>query len=665
MNANMVRVYTILPPAFYRALKTHNEMSQKKLWLFQEIWLEEHDDEHDLYDRSWARDFIKEIQYVTDAIHGQALIPYRRGHAFGVYNADVSQYVFAIGLGRELEPSVVIHTNKVHTERTSYRGKFVIVEKGSPSETWFAEKADFAIGYEMDNYNCQRPVTIVNWPPLDPMYHVTETTHVEELSIRMARGESVEETVPKFFNDMDAVSLDIKNLTATAGYKAGFFAAYHVYSYWPDFLLYDPEYPKATDTEGSNRYLGYLLDLKKNHPGIPLLIAEYGVPTSWGIAHVHPDGWHNGGISEEMQAGLLARMSRNIRDAGAAGGLVFAWHDEWWKGVGDDFTAPFSKPVHRRPLWHNMMDPEQNFGIMAYESPPPVPLLRGNRGDWEKSVALASGKGSLRGISAYYDEAYLYIRLDLDHAPFAQDGVEYWLALNTLPGRGGSSIIEDISLSVEEGANFLLKLSGPSSAKLYISENYNPNMFVNEGTHLRKKYSMKVRSGDSVFQEIFTEANQRRYGRDGSFFPPLFTNRSPLRYGTTDPLDPGHFSIAALHASAGEKMIEIRIPWGLLYVMDPSSRLVFEGTDRKGNPRFRETEGVSIAALEIRQTGGRSTLADSIPALSTNRIESIPLYEWEKWDYRRNVGRLKPAYYKLKEVFQELNAPVKDVKEGI
>jgi tetratricopeptide (TPR) repeat protein len=664
MNANMVRVYTILPPAFYRALKVHNETSQQKLWLFQEIWLEERDDEHDLYNRSWTKDFTKEIQYATDAIHGQARIPYRRGHAFGVYNADVSEYVFAIGLGRELEPSVVIHTNEVNPGRTSYRGSFVAVEKGSPSEIWFAEKADFAIRYEMDNYNCQRPVTIVNWPPLDPMHHVTETTHAEELRIRKARGENVEGAVPKFFNDMDAVSLDIRNLTATVRYEAGLFAAYHVYSYWPDFLLYDPEYPNAIDAEGSNRYLGYLLDLKKNHSGMPLLIAEYGVPTSWGIAHVHPDGWHNGGIPEEMQAGLLARMTRNIRYADCAGGLVFAWHDEWWKGVRDDFTAPFSKPVHRRPLWHNMMDPEQNFGIMAYESPPPFPLLRGNPGDWRKATALASGKGSPRGISAYSDEAYLYIRLDLDHTPFEQGGIEYWIALNTLPGRAGSSTIEDISLSVEGGANFLVKLAGPNSAKLYIAENYNPHIVVNNGTHIRRKYDMKVHPGNSVFQEILTEANQRRYGRDGSFFPPLFTNRSTLNYGTTDPSDPDHLSIAAWHASAGEKMIEMRIPWGLLYIMDPSSRLVFDGTDKKGDPYFRETEGVSIAALEIRETGGRSILTDSLPARLTNRIASMPLYAWEKWDYRRNVGRLKPAYYKLKEVFQELSAPIKDSKEG-
>ena len=668
MNANVVRIYTLLPPAFYRALATHNKNSERKLWLFQEIWLEERNDEHDLYDRSWTKDFKEEVQYVTDAIHGQARIPYRRGHAFGVYNADVSEYVFAIGLGRELEPSVVIHTNKVNPEKNTYRGRYVVVDKGSPSETWFAELADFAIGYEMDTYNSQRPVTIVNWPPLDPMYHVTESTFAEELRIRRARGEGVPASVPKFINDADAVSLDIRNFRAGERYAAGFFATYHVYSYWPDFLLYDPEYPKTADAEGSNRYLGYLMDLKKHHSGMPLLIAEYGVPTSWGISHLHPDGWHNGGISEEMQATLLARMTGNIRDSACAGGIVFSWHDEWWKGVADNFTAPFSKPVNRRPLWHNMMDPEQSFGIMAYQSPPPLPLLRGRLGDWRKSVPLASGMGSLRKMSAYSDEAYLYIRLDLSDTPFSQEGTQYWIALNTLPGSAGSVSLTDIALRVEGGANFLVKLTPAHGGEIYISENYDPHKVVKEGAsspvqRITREKSMKVKLGEAAFRKIITEANPPRYGRDQHFFPPLFTDRGILRQGTADPSDREYSSLASWHVDTEHNMIEVRIPWGLLYVMDPSSKLVFYGTDRKGVPCERETGGVSVSALEVEKAGGRFRLTDSLPAASGRHLGRMPLYSWEKWDYRRYTERLKPSYYALKEAFKESTLPVAAGKE--
>ncbi len=39
LGANTIRVYTVLPPAFYRALKRHNETpGMPKLYLLQEIW---------------------------------------------------------------------------------------------------------------------------------------------------------------------------------------------------------------------------------------------------------------------------------------------------------------------------------------------------------------------------------------------------------------------------------------------------------------------------------------------------------------------------------------------------------------------------------------------------------------------------------------------------
>lgn len=42
MNTNTIRVYTLLPPEFYSALKYYNENNiNKQLYLFQEIWPEE------------------------------------------------------------------------------------------------------------------------------------------------------------------------------------------------------------------------------------------------------------------------------------------------------------------------------------------------------------------------------------------------------------------------------------------------------------------------------------------------------------------------------------------------------------------------------------------------------------------------------------------------
>lgn len=680
MNANIVRAYTILPPAFYQALKIHNGRSAQTLWLLQEVWLAERTDECDLYAEAWTAEFKREIRNTIDVIHGRADIPYRRGHAAGIYTADVSPYVFALALGREVEPSVVLCTNKAHPSRATYRGRFISVAGGNPTDTWFAEMTDLAIRYELERYNSQRPVTVVNWPPLDPMYHVTEANYVEEVEIRRSRGEVVDEVLIQPVNDADAVSLDIRKFTVSPDFQAGLFAAYHVYSYWPDFLLYDPVYPLARDREGQNRYLGYLLDLKRHHPDMPLLIAEYGVPSSWGVAHLHPDGWHNGGHSEKGQAELLVRMTRNIRNAGAAGGLVFAWQDEWWKQVSDDFTRPFMKPASRKPLWVNHLDPEESFGLLGYRSPGPVPLLRGEPLDWEKAERLIVRRskraevGALEAVHALTDAGFLYLRLDVGRGEGARPVFDwarrqYWIALNTLPGEAGSRVLPGVDLAVETGANFLLQLTGPESSRLYIAKNYNPLQWrakdgVPGGWRLWRWAGWRAELQDrSPFEELIIEPNPPRYGRDGSVFPPLFMSRSALAYGTADPASEAYSSQAAWHADEARGMIEVRIPWGVLYVMDPSSRLVLGGTDDQAEPVARESPGVAVVALAVGvssdEQGLRRAFLDALPSAAGGRVRAdrVPVHTWRRWDQVHYEPYLKASYFALQEAFGQLGAP--------
>lgn len=675
MDSNMVRVYTILPPAFYQALKVHNERSSKKLWLIQEVWLEEKEEEKNLYEKSWTEDFKREIRDAIDIIHGQANIPYRRGHASGVFLADVSSYVFAIGVGREVEPSIVLVTNDRNPSKTKYRGRFINVERGNPSEVWFAEMCDLTIQYEVQKYKTMRPITLINWPPLDPMYHVTESTYAEELKIRKERGEVVNEVVKGYLDDFDVVTLDVRNFIVGNNFPPGVFASYHVYTYWPDFLIYDPLYPQARDHLGNNRYFGYLLDLKKHHRGMPLLIAEYGVPTSWGVAHIHPDGWHNGGISEKAQAEILVRMTQNIRDSGCAGGVVFEWQDEWWKRVSDLLTKPFAKPFERKPLWLNMMDPEQFFGILGYRSPAPVPLLRGQPADWEKAKHLISiqppektGTGTIQQIYTFLDPAFLYLRLDVTKAKGQEmfpksEGLQYWIAINTLPGKTGSRKLPDLNIDLMNGANFLIKLTGIDSSRIYISQNYNPNKWILNPAipgkkRVGRKENMQVKLEDSSpFEEIIIEANQPRYGRDGSVFPTLFFNRSLLKFGTADPSSPDYSNLIGWSMDAEKGMIELRIPWGLIYVMDPSSRFVFSGTNEERDTMGQETQGVTIMAMVVEKKESEIHLVQSIPPEGNGKIEAgaVPIYTWQKWNRVNYEAYLKTSYFALKKIFGEIN----------
>ena len=89
MNANTVRVYTILPPTFYRALLGWNtQHPDRPLWLVHGVWTELPPG-HDFNDADWQEEFRQEMRRVVDLIHGSAEIPPRPGHASGRYDADV------------------------------------------------------------------------------------------------------------------------------------------------------------------------------------------------------------------------------------------------------------------------------------------------------------------------------------------------------------------------------------------------------------------------------------------------------------------------------------------------------------------------------------------------------------------------------------------------
>jgi len=75
LGANTVRAYTILPPAFYRALRRHNETAGKpRLYLLQEVWLAD-SPETNLFSPGIEAESRREIAQAIDLIHGQGDLP--------------------------------------------------------------------------------------------------------------------------------------------------------------------------------------------------------------------------------------------------------------------------------------------------------------------------------------------------------------------------------------------------------------------------------------------------------------------------------------------------------------------------------------------------------------------------------------------------------------
>jgi protein associated with RNAse G/E len=575
--------------------------------LFQEIWPEENPDGGNYLDKTYEEQYKREIELGIDAIHGAANIPERKGRAYGLYTADVSDYVIGYLVGRELEPEEVKNTNKLNAGY-SYKGEFISSEdKASPTEAWLAMNCDYTVKYENEKYNTQHPAAIVSWPTLDPIEHDSEWNE-----------KGVKESE---YND--SVAVDINNIRREEKNVTGFFGAYHIYPNYPDFMNNEPKYGSYSDEEGTFRYGGYLKEFIEGHTKYPALVAEFGLATGMGNAHTNPDGYNHGGMTEEQQGEGVVRMMKAIKNEGYAGGVVFQWMDEWAKKTW--ITEPFMIPYDRHALWHNVVDPEQNYGILSMETEKP-----------DKAEYSLQGSGEISSINMSQDEAFLYIDLSLK-GNVDLGSKKLLIGLDTYDrNRGEFRYSQSIEAKSQSGMEFLIELTGKETSKLLVHPGYNI---------YSDRYSSYA-SSSGVFEEIKPVINESRVTKDGTKTPALIQDGSRLVYG--DFKD----NIYNYWYAEGSD-IHIRIPWQRLNFSDPSTLKVIDDTRIIDKPVKDELKTVTTAGIVpsvlLVNTADNKVLAE----INTTEANSAA-YAWKGWEQPKFVERLKKSYDIISKYFEQL-----------
>jgi tetratricopeptide (TPR) repeat protein len=645
LNANVVRVYGLMPPGFYRAFK-HHVADGSKLTLYQQIVID-NPPGNDLYDPNYVEGVKAEIRQVVDAVHGRAQVVPRPGRTGGVYESDLSAQVSGILFGRELDPEVVTQTNLGSSSKRSYDGTYISVSEAAPAQVWVAEMLDYLVIYETESYNWQHPVAFVNWPRLDPLYHPTESSRT------------------------NATAIDESKFRVKPGFQAGLFASYHIYLHYPEFFVLDPTYANARDKQGINPLAAYLRDLRAHIP-YPLVVTEYGVSNAMGILDYLPNNWNYGGHTEEEQAQILSRLTSTVRDSGCAGGVVFELLDEWYPF--DRLYADFEDPRERATLWVNELDPRKRYGLVGYRTSK-WRLFAGNAAAWQKEAVLyrsgrSPAEAGLRSVQAATDEAFLYFRLEAScpdcrappGAPLAPEKTGYAVALSTAPSLVGIKKLPFGNLTLALGANFLLYLGDPASGRLLVAENYNPFGVAPDGKLEEKAPLVPELQEKGSFQALEFPLHNPRTGRGGVTYPEQRFNASVLRYGNGDPASNDYDSLAEWYFDARSKAILVRIPWGKLLVTDPSSRHVFYRFDDSGVLKSVPSSGMSVSVFALkgpRAGGGWSTMSvtESFPAAASGRIERPERFAWGTWDAVHPDIYLKKAYYEMQKDFSENNRP--------
>ncbi|MCR5692341.1 MAG: family 2 glycosyl transferase [Eubacterium sp.] len=617
MNANCIRVYTIQSPEFYQALYEFNLSAKKPLYLFHGTWLEENliKKKFDAFDKKLRQYLRQEEEDVIDVIHGNCTIEAREGHASGTYRYDVSKWVIGWILGMESEGDFVQATNKKHGELTSYEGKYFTCKDVTPFEVYWTETAEEITSYEMEHYGMQRPLSCTNWPTTDALDHPSETMKVE-----------------------DMVSLNMEHVKPTGEFKCGSFAAYHIYSYYPNFMYTQKEYRDYKDKEGqANTYEAYLKDLKIIHT-IPILVAEFGIPASRGLTHVNDVTGYNQGQTEEKDQGeKLSHMMEDIYQEDYAGGLVFSWEDEWFKRTWN--TANFSNP-NRRAYWSDVMTNEQHFGLMEF-----VPgdyrqtvTLDGHPGEWTGEDLFCKRDGMEMSIKE--DCAYLYLMVKKKGTRWGREEVN--IPFDITPKSGAKSYGKT---KMSRPVDFVLKLRGMKKTELLVQKYYNRYNF--EYSNYGDKYNFMplLKAGEknaAHFEKIryLLEVALDLPDRDLTI-PKKDYYGGEMTFGTTDYEKDDYNSLADFYYRG--EILEIRIPWLLLNFRDPSSNLV-EG-DFWGEKSYQDLK-VQKIYLGLGDAKAKKT-----------KLKAYKPKTWNSYPYHE---RLRESYYILKETYEQVGKPKKD-----
>lgn len=531
LNINTLRVYTLLPPVFYQALYEFNEertsADQEPIYLLQEIWPEEYPEDHNYLGEDYNAEYRKEIEYAVHAVHGNINIPERQYRAYGLYKYDVSEYLIGYLVGREMEPEEVKATDELNDGYT-FKGRYLYsVEGATPTEAWLASSCDYALRMEDLFYSDSPLVAIVSWPTLDPARHDSEWNASAEKS--------------KMYNDSAVV--DINRIGINPETVSGFFGAYHIYPNYPDFMNNELSYNEYYDEKGRFRYGGYLQEFMSGHSKYPAVVAEYGISTSQVTAHYSPDGYNHGGLSEELQAEGIIRMTDAIIREGYSGAIIFEWMDEWAKKTWT--TEPYMIPYDNNPYWHNILDPEQNYGLLAVESSDP---------DLESKGPITFGQ----------NEGYIY--LTIDALILKEDQNHFSLAIDTIN-------------TSDDTPEFLLEI-GPVT-KLKANPGYN---------WLGGLYSASEAPFDQ-YQDLVQVINKENMSMYGDITPEKSINLGSFKYGDFE--NPTH----SVNFDAGKW--HIRIPYGLLGISDPTQNKALYDEDKKIPVQRDEIGTVEINEIEF------------------------------------------------------------------
>ena len=574
LGIRVMRIYTLHAPAFYDELDAWNRAHpEAPLYLVQGVYLPDEtytEAGRTLYTPAVDDAFAAELRDVSAAVHGDLTRRPQGGRSSGRWHTDVSPWILSWIVGVEWDPAGTARTDALSWAPYRPGRFFAATEDATNTERWLARHLD-ALAAAEHGRGVSVPIAFANWPITDPLEHPEEPLATEE----------------------DLVSVDAEHVRPSDAWLGGTFASFHAYPYYPDFQRHEPGLQVETDGR-VDPYAGYLRALNKHFVSMPLLITEFGVPSSLGSARLGPLGRDQGAHSEQEAMRIDAGLMRLIRDQGLGGAFVFSWADEWFKGT---WNTEESQVAERRQLWHDPLTNEQWFGVLATDA--------GEVPDGARE--LTPSDGSLEYVLVRADASYVHLDVTGRDATPSQLTV----LVDTLPGGGA-----DYKVVVDREAG---------TARAYVRRELDPiRLYASE--------TIDYPEGQDATWRLFRQLKNRGLAIAGKWHDPELGEVGDLVEGSWDPEDEEYDSRASWLVNEPHHTLHLRLPWPMLGLADPSSRTALG----PGRPALL----VPIEGLGL--------------TFETDRSRERLDYSWKPWNSIGYTERLVAGADLLGEAFREL-----------
>lgn len=625
MGANTVRVKTIMNPAFYKALLSYNTAHERPLYLLQGVGVEDYDQNNgeSYYGNQFISKLIGVCKTAVDVIHGQAAIADNRINGSGFFRADVSDYCLGFLLGDYWIDSTIAYTNNSQSQRDSYEGTYFSTAPGARDfECIMAEVMDKMTVYESNKYKTQRLISFVNGPSTDPF------DYLYNVRIQVDK----------------VVAVDYENVIAKPALLSGYFAAYNMYSYISSFTecLEGTTKEKLASFLDSDKfdptsiYDGYIQVLNYYH-SMPVLIASYGYSSARG-GERSSQGAYGVNLTEEQQGELLVSSYQDMMNTGCTGAVISSFQDNWsivsW-------NTQYATDENYEKDWCDVQMPDNCYGLLAFDpgKERPACYVDGDFSEWNASHLLAEN-GGLK-LYYQYDSSYLYFYIE---GASLDSGASYVIPIDITPN-SGSHFDAARKLEFDRETDFLVQINGRYNSGVYVQEYYNSNLMeFGEEINLINRFYQVPSKNSPLFEPItfilkkdfdpeidvskMTPEERKRNALYKTFETGKFT------YGNSNP-QASDFNSLADFCQGELGGVEVRIPWQLLNVSDPTHMTIHDD--------YYKNYGVEELRIGEMHAGIGLAGAQEAVAMKAAPLAGTGKPEWHE--------RLKKSYYIVSEAW--------------